>query len=401
MVRLRGRADGLLGEGLVVRAAEEATDDAEVQAHGGGLVDHEEAETVGVVEHLLGVGIVGRAERVRSGPLQELEVVDHRRRVVALPPDLVVLVHPEPGEVHGLAVDEEPGAVDAHRTDADRLEETVHHGVVGDELDAQLVEVAAPGAPQLGIVDAELATCALALGDHPIVGVRQTQADLGVAVRHRGLRAHHPGPAVDVGDDREVLDVGGRRVVEPHAAMQPRVVEEVVEVPLLARAVVAHLDGAGRDRVERQHVVDRHRDPQRAATVGELGDVGLEGQVATFMVDDVGVVDPDAGPLRGAVEPQDHTPVGPTRWRMDRPLVPDLADVVMDVAIGEEVVVAGRHSDGAGVGERGRPPPLVPTDAVRVGDEGPDAVEALGLPDAVVLRAEHGVNGSPELQTFA
>ena len=73
-------------EGDPITAEEQAAADGEVEADGGGLVDDDDAVPVGVVEHLLGIRVVRRAERVGADPVQEREVVHHRDRVVALAP---------------------------------------------------------------------------------------------------------------------------------------------------------------------------------------------------------------------------------------------------------------------------------------------------------------------------
>ena len=90
---------------------------------GGRLVDHDDAMPVGELEHLLGIGVVGSAERVRADPLHELEVVDHEGVVVALAADGRVLVLSEAGEVERLAVDEElvPAHLDRAHPDRDRV----------------------------------------------------------------------------------------------------------------------------------------------------------------------------------------------------------------------------------------------------------------------------------------
>src|SRR5512135_233381 len=61
-----------------------------------GLVDDDHAVPVGVVEDLLGVRIVGGAERVRTHPLHQREVVHHERVVVAFAAHGGVLVLAEP-----------------------------------------------------------------------------------------------------------------------------------------------------------------------------------------------------------------------------------------------------------------------------------------------------------------
>ena len=116
---LRGVIDGVRGEGRRVRGAEDAARDAHVEADRGGLVDHDDAVPVGVVEDLLGVGVVRGAERVRAEPVHQREVVDHEHVVVALAAHRAVLVLAEAAEVERLAVDQEARAVDLHRADAD------------------------------------------------------------------------------------------------------------------------------------------------------------------------------------------------------------------------------------------------------------------------------------------
>ena len=125
---------------------------------GRGLVDHHDAVAVGVVEHLLGVRVVRRAERVRAEPLHQREVVDHERVVVALAAHGGVLVLAEAREVERLAVDQEARAVDPHGADADRQRVGVDRRVaVAPQLDAELVEVALAGAPRVDVRDRELA----------------------------------------------------------------------------------------------------------------------------------------------------------------------------------------------------------------------------------------------------
>ena len=66
---------GLGGEGLVALAAEDAATQTHVQSNRGGLVDQHDALPVGVIENVLGIRVVRGAERVRSDPFQQLEVV--------------------------------------------------------------------------------------------------------------------------------------------------------------------------------------------------------------------------------------------------------------------------------------------------------------------------------------
>ena len=117
-----GGADRVLAVGRQRLAlVEDAAADVEVEADGRRLVDDDDAVAVGVVEDLLGVGIVRGPERVRADPPQQLEVADHHGVVVALAADRRVLVHAEAGEVERLAVDQEPLPVDGDGADPDRL----------------------------------------------------------------------------------------------------------------------------------------------------------------------------------------------------------------------------------------------------------------------------------------
>ena len=120
---LRVRVGVLVGEGRERRRPGHPADDSHVESDGGGLVDHDDAVAVGELEHLLGVGVVGGAERVRADPVHELEVVDHECVVVPLAADRGVFVLAEPGEVERLAVDEElvPANLDRADTDRDRV----------------------------------------------------------------------------------------------------------------------------------------------------------------------------------------------------------------------------------------------------------------------------------------
>ena len=136
-------------EGRVALPAEDAAAEAHVEADGRGLVDDDDAVPVGVVEDVLGVRVVRRAEGVGADPVEQLEVLHDVGVAVRLADRRVVLVHAETLEVEGLAVDEELGAADLDRADADGLVVAVEHDVlVVDELDLEVVEVAVARAPR-------------------------------------------------------------------------------------------------------------------------------------------------------------------------------------------------------------------------------------------------------------
>ena len=215
---------------------------------------------------------------------------------------------PEAREVEGLVVDEEPLPVDAHRADADGHAVAVHHGATGPGLDRQVVEVPPAGSPQLGIDDPQLAG-----GPAP----RLDGEPVCVSQRHGNgidpVRLHRPVDeavgSVDVGDDGDVGDAPPGRRVQPHAADQPGVVEEVLEVRLDPSAVGPLVDHARGDRRPRELVVDDDGEPHHLTGDDDVGQVGLEGQVSAFVGHDLGVVDPRRGPMGGGVEAQEDAPV--------------------------------------------------------------------------------------------
>ena len=104
---LGGAADGLLSKGHPRSTEEHSTSQPEIEANRRGFVNDNDAQSIGMIEHLLGVGIVRGAERIGTRPLHQLEVVHHGHVVVAPAADLQILVLAEAPEVEGLAVDED------------------------------------------------------------------------------------------------------------------------------------------------------------------------------------------------------------------------------------------------------------------------------------------------------
>ena len=99
---LRDGADRLVGIGRPRAAEEHAASDAQVEPDRRRLVDDDDALAVGLFEHLLGVGIVGGAERVGPDPCEEREVVHHGGVVVTAAMDVEIFVLAEAPEVEGL-----------------------------------------------------------------------------------------------------------------------------------------------------------------------------------------------------------------------------------------------------------------------------------------------------------
>jgi hypothetical protein len=310
--------------------------------------------------------------------------------VVALAEHQVVLVHTEAGEVHRLAVDQEPSAVHRDRPHADALPVAVHNGPGAvDELQLEVVQVAVAGGPPVHVRHGERAARAGAGGNLGPLGVAQDDPDLGAA-GVLGLDAVVDGAraAVEAGDDRDVAEVRPRSAVEPDGPVDAGVVEEVVPV-LLPLAVRGVLDDARRDGLEAQRVVDDGGDPHLFAGGHVLGDVGLEGRVAALVGDDLGVADPDRRAVGRGLEVQgDPLPV-PAARHPDRGLVPDVAEVVPLRRLGADVVEAGRHGHLPGIRQRSPEPSIRPAGTVGVEGEPPQAIQGLPLPGGRVLRAKH------------
>ena len=240
--------------------AEDAGGEAAVDPDCGRLVDDDDPVPVRVLEHLLGVRVVGRAEGVRAEPLQQREVVDHEGVVVRLPADRGVLVLAEAAEVERLLVDQEARPVDPHGPDADRQRVRVDRRVSLDvELDSQVVQVALARPPGPDVVDPELARRAGRACDLASLGVAEHDRDLGLPAARLDLVAHGSGRAVEARRHGHVLDVRRGRRVEPDRPVQAGVVEEVVEDLLPPPAVRGLLDVARRDRVPGEDVARRRR----------------------------------------------------------------------------------------------------------------------------------------------
>ena len=170
---LRGGTDRLVGVGRPRPTQEHPATHAEIEADRRRLVDDDDALPVGLLQDLLGIGVVGGPERVGADPAEECEVVQHGGVVVAAAVDVQILVLAEAPEGEGLAVDEEPCALDPDGADAHRERVAVDDDVAVDQFGLEVVEVPAPGPPELRRRHAEFA-----LG--PVGG-----SDLGPR-RHRG-----------------------------------------------------------------------------------------------------------------------------------------------------------------------------------------------------------------------
>ena len=252
---------GLGGEGRRRPGRRRSAADADVEPDGGGLVDDDDAVPVGVVEDLLGVGVVRGAERVRADPLHQREVVDHERVVVALAAHRAVLVLAEAGEVERLAVDQEPRAVDLDRADADRQRVRVDELVAAEQLDVER----RTGSPRRAATGARPRRVSVA-----------RRAGRRARPRRRRRRAarrappRRPRPPTSVGDDARPrrrgrsttvtsLTCDARRRVQPDRAVQAGVVEEVVEVALARRPSGVSSTMPGGIDCQRQLVVRRRR----------------------------------------------------------------------------------------------------------------------------------------------
>src|SRR5215203_6445872 len=79
----------------------------------------------------------------------------------------------------------------------------------------------------------------------------------------------------------------------------------------------------------------------------------------------------------------------PPRGHPDAGLVPGVADVVAQLGLGIDVVVARRHGHLAGARQGPRPPALAPAGPRGVEGEAPEAVECLALARRRVLGSQH------------
>jgi hypothetical protein len=171
--------------------------------------------------------------------------------------------------------------------------------------------------------------------------------------------------------------------------VEPGVVEEVVVVVLAPDTIGLRLDGPGWDRLPGEFVVHDDGQPKRLSLPDVVGDLDLERSVSPFVLENLDVVDPHSGPMGGGIEPEDGAHAGPAPRNENRPLVPDVADVVVDGGVHQDIVVAARHRHLLRAGQRALPPALLATDTREVDHEVPDSVEPFGLSHFIVLGSKH------------
>lgn len=293
--------------------------------------------------------------------------MDHEHVVVLLAADRRVLVLAEPREVERLPVDEELAAAHLHCADPDGQ----YVPVTAVRADLQFVQVAVAGRPRVDVLDGELALPPGAAGDLPAGGVAQ-------------LHGHVLGALDAIADDAsgsaqirhhcDVTDVLERRAIEPDAAVDPRVVEEVVVVDLL-RTGGRLLDDARRDGLPGKAVVGGHGDAQWPALLDQRRDVRLERRVPALVLGHLHVLDPHRGAVGDGVESQHDAIAGPAAGDAHGRLVPHLADMVARFVAGDDVVEAGGDGHAPWFRQRALPPLLAPALTVRVEPEVPQAVE--------------------------
>jgi hypothetical protein len=215
---------------------------------------------------------------------------------------------------------------------------------------------------------------------------RRARADGVDVVRHPA----EPGRPVEAGHDGHVRDMRLRRRAQPHRPVEPRIVEEVVEVPLLLAPVAPDRDHSRRDGRHRQFVVHPDGQPEGLAALHVLRDISLEWRVAPGMIGDLDVACPHGPPVGGCVTSDDDPPARPGSRHLDVTLVPDVTDMLPLRRVGRQVVVASRDRDLTRI----VPVPLPPATGTAFGDgidpETPQAVEPAGLPAAAVSRCQHG-----------
>ena len=335
--------------------AEETRDHVDVQADRSRLVDHHDAVPIGVVEPLLGVGVVRGAEGIGADPAHQLEVVHEERIIVSLAPDGRVLVLAEACQVERFTIDQELLAADLHGSDADRKRVGVS---LLAELDREVVQICRSGLPQVRVRNRERSRCSHSPDHHGAGLVAQGDADLGSRPGDLDLVRHHGAVVRGGRADRDVGDVLGRCRVEADAAGQARVIEEVVPVSLTLPAQLIDRQHPRRDGGARQPVVDRDRHAGGRTGLNVIRHVSLERRVSALVLGDEHIVDIDRARVRRRVHAEHDALIPPHVRDHDVALIPDHPDMPADSRVDEDVVVAGRDGRLTGDGQRGLPRPV-------------------------------------------
>ena len=295
---------------------------------------------------------------------------------------------PKPRNLKGRAVDEELGAADLDRPDADREAVRVDDRVAVVNLDGEGVEVAVARLPQACILDPQRPPRPGPLGEHRAAGVAQPHRQLAAA-RKIDRVVDEPGGPVEPGHHRDVGDMVDGHRVEPHRAGEPGVVEEVMTVGLAPATVCVDGDVAGRDGLGGELVVDRDGHPDLVAGDRLVGDVGLEGRVAPDVLGDESLTDVHPALVGGGIDPDTDPLAGPAPRHPHRSLVPDPPDVLADGTVGEQVVVARWHRS---LERRVEGAPERLGARIGVESEPPQAVESKQLPGRGRPGSEHGLS---------
>ncbi len=173
---LGGRADRFLRERGPGATEEKPATDAEIEADGRGLVDDDDAEAVSHVEHFLRVGVVRRPKGVRADPAEKLEVVQHRRIIVATTTDIEILMLAKSLEIERLFIDEEALPLDADGPYAYRQDVAVGELARGVEVDSQPVEVGGARLPENRVGDSKHAVRPAGGRNHTTIRITEFDA---------------------------------------------------------------------------------------------------------------------------------------------------------------------------------------------------------------------------------
>jgi hypothetical protein len=270
------------------------------------------------------------------------------------------------------------------------LDVAVHDRIPAYQLNLQVVEVAVSRSPLMHPWNTQRAARAGVRCDLRSLGVPQDHLCLDVVGRFRLDRvADDPVLAVEIGGDRDICDVSWIGGVEPNGAVDSGVVEEIVPVAL-ALTSRSDFDDARWDRLPMQRVVDQRCNPYLLSGRDMVGDIGLERGVAALVRHHLHVVDPDRGAVCCRLEVEHNASSLPATRDPGSRLVPDVAEVVADGRLDCDVIEARWHSRLAGIGQRPAEPAGGSTLTFRVQPELPQAVQALPLAGAGVLRSQHG-----------
>ena len=330
-------------------------------AHRRGLVHHQNALPVAQVVEFLGVGVVAGAHGIGVCPVDQVHVLHVQYRIKAASMGGKVLVLAKALEVKRLSVQKHLCAPHLNAAHAKGL--IVDIRPAGDVQGVQ-VGRAGSGLPEMHLRDGDRAFCTFGACNGVAVSVQHRDMDRRAAggfdrVLHRAVHGGHHGHILDI------LFGGG---IEPHRAVDARIVEKVKVRAVLGCGGALGGFHAGDARVVRAKkgqlsILVAHRQgavvypvvagdgqQHRLAGVQQGGDVCFKGGKAALVLCNELAVQPDLCGVGHRAEPQHHPLPSAESGQRDLALIPCPAVVAAQGGgLVVLVVVAGRYRDGLGV----------------------------------------------------